>query len=158
MIILPAIDIKDGRWVRLYQGDYAAITSYDADPVEVAQRWQFAGASWVHIVDLDGAARDIDYLLVNVLDPNRVVGQPYYTRFVVLKNGRVETGLLAAEDPQSITLKTENDALKVIPCERASAVAASRCAASSRFICSYSAWSGRASPIASPSKNTSRCR
>jgi|SRR5207248_10144228 len=56
MIILPAIDIKDGRCVRLYQGDYAAITSYDADPVEVAQRWQFAGASWVHIVDLDGAA------------------------------------------------------------------------------------------------------
>src|SRR5207302_4567985 len=44
----------------------------------------------------------------------RVVGQPYYTRFAVLKNGRVETGLLAAEDPQSITLKTENDALKVI--------------------------------------------
>src|SRR5205823_7021144 len=64
---------------------------------------------------LDGAARDIDYLLVNVLDPNRVVGQPYYTRFVTLKNGRVETGLLAAEDTQSITLKSENDALKVIP-------------------------------------------
>src|SRR5262249_45372693 len=64
--------------------------------------------------NLDGAARDIDYLLVNVLDPNRVVGQPYYTRFVVLKDGRVETGLLAAEDAQSITLKTENDALKVI--------------------------------------------
>src|SRR5207245_776096 len=45
---------------------------------------------------------------------NRVVGQPYYTRFVVLKNGRVEAGLLAAEDPQSITLKTENAALKVL--------------------------------------------
>jgi putative membrane-bound dehydrogenase-like protein len=64
--------------------------------------------------NLDGAARDIEYLLVNVLDPNRVVGQPYYTRFVELKNGRIETGLLAAEDEQSITLKTENDALKVI--------------------------------------------
>src|SRR3984893_1436537 len=56
MIILPAIDIKDGRCVRLYQGDYAAITTDDDDPVEVAQRWQFAGASWLHIVDLDGAA------------------------------------------------------------------------------------------------------
>jgi putative heme-binding domain-containing protein len=64
--------------------------------------------------NLDGAARDIDYLLVNVLDPNRVVGQPYYTRFVALKNGRIETGLLAAEDGQSVTLKNENDALKVI--------------------------------------------
>src|SRR5206468_12196423 len=64
--------------------------------------------------NLDGAARDIDYLLVNVLDPNRVVGQPYYTRFAALKNGRVETGLLAAEDDLSITLKNENDSLKVI--------------------------------------------
>jgi putative membrane-bound dehydrogenase-like protein len=64
--------------------------------------------------NLDGAARDIDYLLVNILDPNRVVGQPYYTHFVALKDGRVETGLLAAQDAQSITLKTENDALKVV--------------------------------------------
>jgi putative membrane-bound dehydrogenase-like protein len=63
---------------------------------------------------LDGAARDIEYLLINVLDPNRVVGQPYFTRFVTLKNGRVETGLLAAEDEQSVTLKNENDAVKVI--------------------------------------------
>jgi len=64
--------------------------------------------------NLDGAARDIEYLLVNILDPNRVVGQPYYTRLVTLKNGRIETGLLAAEDDRSITLKAENDALKVI--------------------------------------------
>src|SRR5205085_7408971 len=50
----------------------------------------------------------------NILDPNRVVGQPYYTRFVALKNGRVETGLLHAEDDRSVTLKNENDNLKVI--------------------------------------------
>ena len=56
MIILPAIDIKDGQCVRLYQGDYARVTTYDADPVRVAQRWQAAGASWLHVVDLDGAA------------------------------------------------------------------------------------------------------
>jgi phosphoribosylformimino-5-aminoimidazole carboxamide ribotide isomerase len=56
MIILPAIDIKDGQCVRLYQGDYAQVTTYDADPVQVAQRWQSAGASWLHVVDLDGAA------------------------------------------------------------------------------------------------------
>jgi putative membrane-bound dehydrogenase-like protein len=65
--------------------------------------------------NLDGAARDVEYLLVNVLDPNRVVGAPYFTRLVTLKNGRVETGLLAAEDETTITLKAENDALKVIP-------------------------------------------
>lgn len=56
MIILPAIDIKDGQCVRLYQGDYDSVTTYAADPVQVAQRWQAAGASWLHVVDLDGAA------------------------------------------------------------------------------------------------------
>ncbi len=56
MIILPAIDIKGGQCVRLYQGDYAQVTTYETDPVSVAQRWQEAGASWLHIVDLDGAA------------------------------------------------------------------------------------------------------
>jgi putative heme-binding domain-containing protein len=63
---------------------------------------------------LDGAGRDIEYLLVNVLDPNRVVGQPYFVRRIVLKNGRIEEGLLAAEDGQTITLRGENDAQKVI--------------------------------------------
>lgn len=56
MIILPAIDIKDGQCVRLYQGDYAQVTTYDTDPVQVAQRWQEVGASWLHVVDLNGAA------------------------------------------------------------------------------------------------------
>jgi len=56
VIILPAIDIKDGQCVRLYQGDYDLVTTYAADPAHVAQRWQRFGASWLHIVDLDGAA------------------------------------------------------------------------------------------------------
>lgn len=55
MIILPAIDIKDGQCVRLFQGDYAQVTMYDSDPVHVALRWQDAGSSWLHLVDLDGA-------------------------------------------------------------------------------------------------------
>ncbi|HEU0002880.1 MAG TPA: 1-(5-phosphoribosyl)-5-[(5-phosphoribosylamino)methylideneamino]imidazole-4-carboxamide isomerase [Ktedonobacteraceae bacterium] len=55
MILFPAIDIKDGKCVRLYQGDFDRLTTYDADPVQVARRWQDAGASWLHIVDLDGA-------------------------------------------------------------------------------------------------------
>ncbi len=59
MIILPAIDIKDGCCVRLYQGDYAQVTTYDTDPVQAALRWQDAGASWLHIVDLDGAAQGL---------------------------------------------------------------------------------------------------
>ncbi|HET8912265.1 MAG TPA: 1-(5-phosphoribosyl)-5-[(5-phosphoribosylamino)methylideneamino]imidazole-4-carboxamide isomerase [Ktedonobacteraceae bacterium] len=55
MLIFPAIDIKDGQCVRLFQGDYDQVTTYGADPVEVALRWQASGASWLHLVDLDGA-------------------------------------------------------------------------------------------------------
>ncbi|HET8840950.1 MAG TPA: 1-(5-phosphoribosyl)-5-[(5-phosphoribosylamino)methylideneamino]imidazole-4-carboxamide isomerase [Ktedonobacteraceae bacterium] len=55
MILFPAIDIRDGQCVRLYQGDYDQMTVYSSDPVEIAQRWQEAGASWLHVVDLDGA-------------------------------------------------------------------------------------------------------
>ncbi len=53
--VIPAIDLRGGRCVRLYQGDYARETVYDGDPVEVAQRWQSLGAQRLHVVDLDGA-------------------------------------------------------------------------------------------------------
>ena len=55
MDVIPAIDLLDGRCVRLYQGDYAQSQVFAADPVAVAQRWQAQGASWLHLVDLDGA-------------------------------------------------------------------------------------------------------
>jgi hypothetical protein len=53
--------------------------------------------------------RGAEAVLVNVLDPNRVVGQPYFLRRVALKSGRIEEGLLHAEDPQTITLKGEKE-------------------------------------------------
>jgi phosphoribosylformimino-5-aminoimidazole carboxamide ribotide isomerase len=55
MQIIPAIDIKDGRCVRLYQGKYDDVTVFDHDPVAVARRWEQLGAQRVHVVDLDGA-------------------------------------------------------------------------------------------------------
>ena len=55
MILFPAIDIRDGRAVRLIQGDYEQETRYDDDPVVAARRWVDGGARWLHIVDLDGA-------------------------------------------------------------------------------------------------------
>ncbi len=55
MEIIPAIDIKDGKCVRLYQGDFARTTVYDDDPVAVARRWVEQGARRLHVVDLDGA-------------------------------------------------------------------------------------------------------
>ncbi len=55
MIIIPAIDLKDGRVVRLIQGRYEHATVYSHDPKEIARSWQAQGAERLHIVDLDGA-------------------------------------------------------------------------------------------------------
>lgn len=56
MDIIPAVDIRDGRCVRLYQGDYGMETVFSDDPVAMAMEWQSLGATRLHIVDLDGAA------------------------------------------------------------------------------------------------------
>jgi len=53
--ILPAIDLRGGRVVRLVQGDFAQETAFSDDPVSVAQQFVEAGATWLHVVDLDGA-------------------------------------------------------------------------------------------------------
>jgi phosphoribosylformimino-5-aminoimidazole carboxamide ribotide isomerase len=55
MIILPSIDLRDGRVVRLRQGDYGQQINYDVDPRDVARSFAAAGARWMHVVDLDGA-------------------------------------------------------------------------------------------------------
>jgi phosphoribosylformimino-5-aminoimidazole carboxamide ribotide isomerase len=53
--LFPAIDLRDGKCVRLHQGDFDAETVYDDDPVHVARAFDVAGASWIHVVDLDAA-------------------------------------------------------------------------------------------------------
>jgi phosphoribosylformimino-5-aminoimidazole carboxamide ribotide isomerase len=57
MEILPAIDLLDGRCVRLHQGDYNQVTQFHDDPVVQAMEWQRQGARRLHLVDLDGARR-----------------------------------------------------------------------------------------------------
>ena len=54
--IIPAVDIRDGKCVRLYQGDYEQETVFSDDPFEMAMKWQAKGAPRLHVVDLDGAA------------------------------------------------------------------------------------------------------
>ena len=66
--------------------------------------------------DLTGAnRRDPEYLLINIIDPNRVVGKDYYRAVVFDKSGRLHTGLVAENTPQRIVLKSENSKLEVIP-------------------------------------------
>jgi phosphoribosylformimino-5-aminoimidazole carboxamide ribotide isomerase len=55
MLIIPAIDLKEGRCVRLRQGDFARATIYSEDPVEMANTWKMRGAVRLHVVDLDGS-------------------------------------------------------------------------------------------------------
>jgi len=55
MIIIPAIDIKEGKCVRLFKGEEEKVTIFSDHPSEIAKEWEDAGAKWIHVVDLDGA-------------------------------------------------------------------------------------------------------
>lgn len=71
MILLPAIDMKDGRCVRLEQGDFGRQKTYAEDPTVMARKWADDGADWLHLVDLDGAK-----------DGGRSVNSPIVERIV----------------------------------------------------------------------------
>jgi len=64
--LYPAIDVRDGRVVRLHQGDYAQETRYETEPLALATRYAEAGAKWLHLIDLD-AARYGGYTLAPLL-------------------------------------------------------------------------------------------
>jgi len=66
MIIIPAVDIKGGKCVRLLQGRMDAETVFGEDPVAMARKWESAGASLIHVVDLDGAIQKSPQNLVSI--------------------------------------------------------------------------------------------
>jgi len=76
MLILPAIDIIDGRCVRLVQGDYNQVSVYNENPAEVAQQWESMGAEFLHLVDLDGARKGTAYNDETVKDILAAVNMP----------------------------------------------------------------------------------
>ena len=57
MRIYPAIDIKDGRCVRLLRGSFSDVTVYGDSPSDMAEKWESLGAEFIHVVDLDGALK-----------------------------------------------------------------------------------------------------
>ena len=59
MNFYPAIDIKDGKFIRLKQGRLDEVTVYGNSPVEIAKKFTEAGAKWMHVVDIDGAFKEI---------------------------------------------------------------------------------------------------
>lgn len=111
--IYPAIDLRQGRVVRLRQGDLAHETIYGDDPLAVAIRWQAAGAGWVHVVNLDGAFGEEGN--ENLLALSRIVGTGLRVQFGgglrhldairrVLEMGvcRVILGTAAVEEPSLV--------------------------------------------------------
>lgn len=111
--IIPAVDIRGGRCVRLYQGNYDEETVFSEDPVEVALKWQSLGAPRLHIADLDGAARGapgnldiIKELASTLLVPVQLGGGIRQLKTIeqLLKVGieRVILGTAAVEDPELV--------------------------------------------------------
>ncbi len=113
MEIIPAIDLIDGRCVRLYQGDYAQETVYADDPVQVALRWERLGARRIHIVDLDGARSGRPENLDVVERVVEAVGTPVQMgggvrsldsarRIIEAGVGRVMLGTVAVREPDIV--------------------------------------------------------
>lgn len=109
MNIYPAIDLRDGKVVRLYQGDYDQMTVYNENPVEVARSFKAAGADYLHLVDLDGAK---DGALVNFESIKAIVedvdmfvevgggirDEERIKQYLVLGVGRVILGTIAIKN------------------------------------------------------------
>lgn len=110
MEIIPAIDLRDGKCVRLYQGDYARETVYSDDPTEMAKRWADMGATRLHVVDLDGAKQGspgnlkvIQAIVSSVNVPVQVGGgvrtRESAEQIVSVGASRIMMGTAAVDDP-----------------------------------------------------------
>ncbi len=80
MLLIPAIDLRNGRCVRLFKGDFNAETRYEYDPLDLHERYRGFGATWLHVVDLDGAK---DGVLAN---------RPTIVRLAAQRSLRIQLG------------------------------------------------------------------
>ena len=114
MLVIPAIDLRDGRCIRLKQGRKEEVTVYDGQPVEIAQSYQDNGARMLHIVDLDGAFSDPNSRNLQVLrEIIRKIKIPVQfggglrvykdvEKVIELGVSRVVIGTLAVESPETL--------------------------------------------------------
>ena len=113
MEVIPAIDLKSGRCVRLYQGDYRRETVYSHDPLAVALAWQEQGAPRLHLVDLDGAVqgRPVNLEVINAIAarltiPVQVGGgirnEETAAPLLAAGVGRVVIGTAAVQEPSLV--------------------------------------------------------
>lgn len=113
MDVIPAIDLLEGRCVRLYQGDYGRSQVFNDSPADVAKQWVEQGASWLHVVDLDGAKigkvvnyKAIESILQAVSVPIQVGGglrdRHSVAQLLNLGVQRTILGTVAVEQPQLV--------------------------------------------------------
>jgi phosphoribosylformimino-5-aminoimidazole carboxamide ribotide isomerase len=113
VLLIPAIDLRNGRCVRLFKGDFAVETRYEYEPHELLQRYREIGATWLHVVDLDGARdgtlanRSIAISLASQTAVKIQVGGGVRSAVVIddlLRHGvaRVVIGSLAVEQPREV--------------------------------------------------------
>lgn len=125
MEIIPAIDIQDGKCVRLYQGDFNQATIYSSDPLSMAQRWVDQGATRLHIVDLDGARAGhprntdvIETIVAAVSIPVQVGGglrnEQDIASVLALGVERVILGTVAVRDPGLVARAIERFEERII--------------------------------------------
>jgi len=113
MIVIPAIDLKDGQCVRLFQGKRDAVTKYSDDPAGTAKRWESCGVELLHIVDLDGAFTGSQKNLDAIIEIRKAVKIPVQlgggirtveniSKIFSAGIDRVIIGTAAIEDPEFV--------------------------------------------------------
>ncbi len=124
MKIFPAIDLYEGKAVRLYKGDYAQMTVYSENPAEIALDFKAQGAEWIHLVDLEGA-RDGDTPNLEVV--RRIVSESglraevgggirslaVIEKYLAVGVERVILGTAAVTDPQFLSAAVEKYGEKI---------------------------------------------
>ena len=114
MLVIPAIDLKDGQCVRLLQGRKDAVTAYSNEPAKTAKRWESYGAKLIHIVDLDGAFTGRQTNLDTIIKIRQSVNIPLQVGGGIRNIGnimnlfsagidRIIIGTAATEDPEFLT-------------------------------------------------------
>lgn len=125
MIIIPAIDIKDNKCVRLSQGDFNRIKTYPYEPLNMAEKWQQLGAKLIHIVDLDGAETGVSKnekiifdILKNIKIPVEIGGGirsiDKVERLVRAGADKIVLGTSAVEDKNFIKYLADNYEDKIV--------------------------------------------
>lgn len=125
MLVIPAIDLKDGQCVRLLQGKKDAVTAYSNEPAKTAKRWESYGAKLIHIVDLDGAFTGRQTNLDAIMKIRQSVKIPLQVGGGIRNIGnvmnlfsagidRIIIGTAAIEDPEFLTYACRNYPGKVL--------------------------------------------